>query len=320
MNPPMTKWISAVLAVAAMACAVPAPAALAAESTPPAPVASPAIHIEDVRQFYKIYDEAHGHPTASQLQHGYLDPGSAGLHRLAELRHVTGARIANAIAAHPQTYAEAKRCMVVLPAVRQRLQVALDELAHRYPPMQLAPVTIAVGRGKPVGVTDASGVMIGLEALCSINYFEANVEDRFVHVLAHEYAHVQQARKVPELFDKKLPTVLDVSLIEGAAEFTAELISGSVANVRLKAMTQGHEKEIETAFVADEDRTDLSDWLYNGTLTKPGDLGYWVGYRIVKSYYQHAPDKRRALRDILEMTDPKAFLARSGWHPGVALH
>lgn len=30
-----------------------------------------------------------------------------------------------------------------------------------------------------------------------------------------------------------------------------------------------------------------------------------------------ASDKRQALREILEMTDPKAFLARSGWHPGI---
>jgi uncharacterized protein YjaZ len=52
---------------------------------------------------------------------------------------------------------------------------------------------------------------------------------------------------------------------------------------------------------------------------KPADLGYWVGYRIVKSYYQHATDKRRALREILEMTDPKAFVANSGWYPGIRL-
>jgi uncharacterized protein YjaZ len=84
-------------------------------------------------------------------------------------------------------------------------------------------------------------------------------------------------------------------------------------------MTRGREAEIETAFVADEDKTDLSKWLYNGTLTKPGDLGYWVGYRIAKSYYQHATDKRHALRDILEMSDAKAFLARSGWRPGMTL-
>jgi hypothetical protein len=39
----------------------------------------------------------------------------------------------------------------------------------------------------------------------------------------------------------------------------------------------------------------------------------------VKSYYQHAADKRLAFRQILEMTDPKSFLAKSGWHPGIQL-
>jgi hypothetical protein len=44
-----------------------------------------------------------------------------------------------------------------------------------------------------------------------------------------------------------------------------------------------------------------------------------VGYRIVQSYSLHAADKRQAIRDILKMTDPTAFLARSGWHPGIKL-
>lgn len=277
------------------------------------------IHTGDVYRFYKIYAAHDGHPTAEQLQHDYLGPGSEGLHRLAELRNVTGATIAGNIAKHPAVYSDARRCMAVLPDVRQRLGISLDNLRQIYPSAVAAPLTIAVGRGKPVGVTDASGVMIGLEALCGINYFESNVEDRFVHVLAHEYVHVQQAVKSPEFYNKTKPTVLETSLLEGAAEFVGELISGSVANVELQTRTRGHEQAIETAFVADEDKTDPSAWLYNGTLTKPGDLGYWVGYRIVKSYYLHAHDKRQALRDILEMSDAKAFLASSGWHPGIRL-
>jgi hypothetical protein len=32
-----------------------------------------------------------------------------------------------------------------------------------------------------------------------------------------------------------------------------------------------------------------------------------------------ASNQRQALRDILEMTDPKAFLAKSGWYPGIQL-
>jgi hypothetical protein len=208
--------------------------------------------------------------------------------------------------------------MVVLPRVRQRLQVALRTLRDLYPEARFPPVTIAVGRGKPVGVGyPATGVQIGLEALCATHWLNPNVEDRFVYVIAHEYAHVQQ---VPPLVDKEHPTVLEGSLIEGAAEFTGELIAGKVAYSQFSASTEGREKEIETAFVSDQDKTDLADWLFNGTPEKPGDLGYWVGYRIVKSYYQHAFDKRRAFREILEMTDPKALLAKSGWYPGIQLH
>lgn len=278
----------------------------------------PAIHIEDVASFYHLYDATGGHPTAGQLQQ-YLDHGSAGLHRLARLRHVTGESIAVAMAKRPDIYANAKRCMAVLPSGRRRVAAALHELGHLYPEARFPPVTIVVGRGKPVGVADDSGVMIGLEALCAVTWMEPDLEDRFVHVVVHEYAHVQQAIASPRLYDDEKPTVLEESLIEGAAEFIAELTSGSVSDTDLPAIVKGREKAIETEFTADEDETDLSKWLYNGTLTKPGDLGYWVGYRIVKSFYQHASDKRRALRDIIGMKDPKAFLAASGWYPGIKL-
>ncbi|MGB9330677.1 MAG: DUF2268 domain-containing putative Zn-dependent protease [Steroidobacteraceae bacterium] len=279
--------------------------------------AGPVIQTEDVDRFYKLYDAAGGHPTADQLQHDYLDPGSEGLHHLAKVRNVTGIRIAEAIVKHPEIYSDARQCMVVLPRVRQRVEVALKKLGRLYPEARFPPVTIVVGRGKPVGVgSPDTGLQIGLEALCATTWLNPNVEDRFVHVIAHEYIHVQQSAA---LDDDEHPTVLERSLVEGAAEFVGELISGQVAYSELQASTQGHEREIESAFVADEDQTDLSKWLDNSTLEKQGDLGYWVGYRIVKSYYQHAADKRRALREIIGMTDPKAFLAKGGWYPGIAL-
>jgi hypothetical protein len=277
----------------------------------------PVIQIEDVDRFYKVYDAAGGHPTADQLQHDYIDPGSEGLHHLAKVRNVSGAAIAKTLDEHPEIYSDAKRCMAVLPRVRERLQAALLKLGDLYPEAKFPPVTIAVGRGKPVAIgSPASGVQVGLEALCATNWLNPNVEDRFVHVISHENAHVQQA---PALADNEHPTVLEASLIEGAAEFTAELISGEISSYQFVASMKGREKEIETAFVSDEDKTDLSKWLYNGTREKPGDLGYWVGYRIVKSYYQHAGDKRTAFREILEMTNPKTFLAESHWYPGIPL-
>jgi hypothetical protein len=277
----------------------------------------PVIHTDDVDRFYRLYAAANGLPSAEQLQHDYLDAGTDGLHQLARLRNVTGTSIAANLAKRPEIYADAKRCTAVLPRVRERLKAALHKLGELYPNARFPPVTIAIGRGKPVGIgSPVSGVQIGLEALCATNWLTANVEDRFVQVISHEYVHVQQ---VQTLVDDEHPTVLGASLIEGAADFVGEQISGGVAYSYLGAMTKGREKEIETAFVGDMQTRDLSNWLYNSMPEKPSDLGYWVGYRIVKSYYQHAPDKQRALREIIEMNDPERFLAASGWQPGIKL-
>lgn len=278
-------------------------------------VTTPDIHIEDVSLFFKIYDAAGGHPSAEQLQRDYIDAGSAGLHQFAKIRNISGTRIADTLTKDPQIYSNARRCMEVLPRARERVTVALRKLVELYPQARLPPITIAVGRGKPMGVgSPVTGIQIGLEALCATNYMHANVEDRFVYVIAHEYAHVQQYQP---LVDKEHPTVLEGSLIEGAAELTAEIIAGRVSNPAQAEMAKGREREIETAFLADMDKTDISAWLYNGSREQSGDLGYWVGYRIARTYYQHAADQRQALREILEMTDPKALLAKSGWSPGM---
>jgi hypothetical protein len=298
------------LAVAASsgACGVAAVADNAAE---------PIIETGDVDRFYKVYDEADGRPTAEVLQRDYIDPGSDGLHELARLRKVTGRSIAEAIAKRPEIYSEARGCVDVLPRVRERLAVALRKLRDLYPEARFPPITIAVGRGKPVGVGGKNtGVQIGAEALCTSDWINPDIEDRFVGVIAHEFVHVQQVVAFSELENA---TVLSASLEEGAAEFVTELTTGSISYSYMSGLIAGREREIETAFAADADKTDLSNWLYNSTPEKPADLGYWVGYRIVKSYYQRADDKRRAIRDILEMTNPNEFLAKSGWRPGVTL-
>ena len=290
--------------------------ALTANSTT---TAEATVQTGDVDLFYRIYDKADGHPSAEQLQHEYLDQGSEGLHLFARLRNISGQRIADTLAKNPSLYADAKRCLAVLPQARERLETALHTLGLLYADARFPPVTIAIGRGKPVaiGAPDA-GIQVGLEALCAIDWLNPDIEDRIVYVLAHEYAHVQQVR-AHALSEKENPTVLEISLLEGIAEFVGELTAGQVAYSRNAAAAVGHEREIETRFAADLDKTDLSDWAYNATPEIPGDLGYWVGYRIAKAYYRNAPDKRQALREILQMDDAKDFLAKSGWHPGIGL-
>jgi hypothetical protein len=75
--------------------------------------------------------------------------------------------------------------------------------------------------------------------------------------------------------------------------------------------TRGREQEISAAFREQMHGTDVNKWLYNGvgTSEKPGDLGYWVGYRIAKCYYERAADKEAAVRALVELKDPQEILA-----------
>jgi hypothetical protein len=282
----------------------------------------PRILTDDVTRFYALYDASDGRPSAAQLDGEYLAGGSDSLQEFARLRRVTGERIAAQIEAAPQMYADARRCLAVLPAATRRLRAALTTLSDLYPQAEYPPVAIVVGRGRPVGIVSPAGATIGLEALCAADFMNPDPEDRFVYVIMHEYAHTQQAlAREPLSPGDPAATLLRMSLVEGAAEFVAELVSGGVGNMRHAEWTRGREQEIETAFERDMHGTDLAGWMfdYQPGSDAPYDLGYWVGYRIVKAYYLQAGDRRAALARILEMDDPEAFLRESGWRPGMRM-
>src|SRR6202021_737630 len=182
------KYVPARLVVNALSLGLICGLAYGAASLREHPAGGPVIHIEDVAAFYRLYDATNGHPTADQLQHDYLDPGSDGLHNLAKVRNVTGARIADNIAKHPEIYSDARQCMAALPRVRQRVGVALRKLGRLYPEARFPPGAIAGGRGKPVGIgSAATGLQIGIESLCAVKWDNLDVEERFVRVIVHEY-------------------------------------------------------------------------------------------------------------------------------------
>jgi hypothetical protein len=275
------------------------------------------IRTSDVDLFYKIYDAAGGAPRADALQHGYIDAGSDGVRQFVPKRILSGEALATTIAGHPTVYQNARACVAALPAVRARLATVFKKMAAIDPDAIFPPVIVLIGRNNSGGTTGESGVLIGLEVACRSDWLQPNIEDRLVHLIAHEYAHLQQFSQGHE--DAVPDTVLKQSLVEGEAELIAELTSGEASESYLQRWTKGREREIGEAFLADVDSTDFRPWIYNGVGTheKPGDLGYWVGYCIAKAYYTHAQDKRAAMKTLLELKDSKQILADSGWRPGV---
>lgn len=274
------------------------------------------VRTDDVARFFQVFDAADGRPDADALQRGYLDAGSDALHEFTGLRIGSMERLAKAIADKPALFEKARTCAAALPAIRSRVIEALGKLDTVLPSARFPPVTVLVGRGTTGGVTTPAGVVIGLETLCNADWMQADVGDRFVHLIAHEYVHVQQHGAAVEVVE---PTLLYQVLLEGGAEYVGELISGQVANAHLQDWTRGRECELGREFLADKDGTELSRWLYNGPgdHERRGDLGYWIGHRIARAYVDAAYDRQRAIGELLDVRPETAaaLFEASGWQP-----
>jgi uncharacterized protein YjaZ len=136
-------------------------------------------------------------------------------------------------------------------------------------------------------------------------------------IVAHEHVHILQGR-AGGIFGRPNKNLLELSLIEGSADFIGELVSGGNINARIRGYALPREAQLWSEFRADMRGTDVSRWLYNqgaSTGDRPGDLGYFVGYRIAESYYNRTADKRAAVRAIIEISDAEQFLTQSGYAP-----
>ena len=217
------------------------------------------IRTQDVDRFYRIYDAAHGAPAAEAFQQEYIDAGSEGVRQFFPNRIISGAALAKTIAEYRDVYDQARTCTRVLPAVKVGLRRAFRRLAALDPDARFPPVTVLIGRNNSGGTTGKSGVLIGLEVACRSSWLQRDLTARLLHLIAHEYGHVQQD---PSLNDESMPTtVLRQSLIEGVAELVAELISGQVSSVHLQRWTKNREQAIDAMFLADADSSNLAKWL-----------------------------------------------------------
>jgi hypothetical protein len=262
-----------------------------------------------VTTFYRIYDAAAGKPDAASLDREYIVPGNAGLKGFIPNRIVSGNNLAKRVADTPDVYAHAKQCLAYMPLIEGMYNDSMRRFLRLYPAARIPPVYVLIGANNSGGTANDAGVLIGLEVVCRKDApSKLPVAKRLNSLVAHEIVHVSQA-------PIKAETLLHKAMQEGTAEFITELITGEISNDHHKQWTRGKEAQIERDFRPQLDSTDLKAWIYNGVGTpdKPGDLAYWVGYRIAKSFYRRAPDKKAAIKRLLTDPDVHGILRDSGW-------
>ncbi|HEY0114045.1 MAG TPA: hypothetical protein VGB59_12980 [Allosphingosinicella sp.] len=311
-----------------------APASLcAAEPPPPADPLTVRIHAEDADRFASLFARTGGAPTAAQLQAEYLDGASYGVEVFTPHRIRNAEHLAAAIAKNPDSYRRAiATCLPAAKEAEADLRSVYLGMRGLLPKAKLPQIYLVFGAGNSGGTAGPGAQVLGLETLCAVSDGPAAFKTLLRSFYAHETVHTFQQQ--PGALARKSP-LLTAVLTEGAADFITSLVTGEVPDLKRAEWAKAREAELWRHFTADLDTTrdeglrSAADgspeqkaflrWVGNYSRAPEGwphEVGYWLGMRIWQSYFAAAPDKHKAIRDVLEWTDPEAVLKASGYKGG----
>ena len=312
------RWITAVYILCSagvLSVASPSPVRAQDVTTDPDGVR---LVVDDVRRLADVLHSLESDDdTVAVLERDYFGEASAGFRTYAERYGVTAEEVAAAVREHPAVYADLDRLADALLAQESRLRTGFRRLKELHPGAVFPPIWFVVGRMGPGGITRRVGVMIAAERY-------AEQPQDVVPLVLHELAHVQQWQLQGIETYRRIygpdPSLLALALREGSAELIAELTTGRHINPEAERYGLEHESTLWREFREDMHDRVPGDWMFTRPADpdRPTDLGYWMGYRIAKSYYDRADDKRQAVHDILGLTDFADFLRESGYAEDVA--
>jgi len=270
----------------------------------------------DLDRFWNALDKAGPDINPDVLDELYLIPGSKGIKGFTKGRIKNAEYLAGVIKAHTKYYHSIKSSTDSIAGMKDQIRQSLVKLKELYPKAIFPPVYFVIGALSSGGTSSKDGLIIGAEMYGltrttpteELNDWLLTVikpVNEVPHIVAHELIHFQQ--------DYDGGTLLAASIKEGAADFLAELISGRHINQHVHEFADSKEKELWLEFRAKMNEKDYTGWLYSSVKGRPNDLGYWMGYKITKAYYDRASDKQAAINEIFHIKDFNKFLDQSGY-------
>ncbi len=273
----------------------------------------------DIELFWKAYDKATPANDLIVYRDEYLKKGSPGLQAFTALRIGSVCRLVDTISARPKYYAALRASSLKVAGYEPRMRESFRKLKEIYPDAEFPNVYFVVGAMNSGGTLTGKGLLIGVEMYGMTdatdvselsNWHKAvlNPIEKIPLIVAHELIHYQQRYEMGND-----TTLLGKAIQEGSADFIGELISGGTINEHLFKFGDPIEKQLWLEFKKEMNGTEVSNWLYQGdkAVGRPADLGYYIGYKITRSYYENATDKKQAIRDILNIKDFGKFLEAS---------
>jgi len=268
------------------------------------------VYTVDIDHFWIAYDSVKTTTDTLKQQYFiqslYIDKGTEGLKAFMVARNYNAKLWVKLINKYPKFWNSVRKNTLEVKKQVGQIEESLNRFKILYPDLRPAKMYFTVGGLRSGGTTNADMVLVGTEIASADKNTDSselgswlkgvfNTQDisNIVFLNAHEYVHTQQKPDGQ--------TVLDRCIQEGSADFIAELATNKKYQANYMIYGNEHEPELKEKFKTDMFGSSIYTWLYNGANVPHSDLGYFMGYQVCRSYYDHSPNKKQAIKDIIEL-------------------
>ncbi|MGD1845530.1 MAG: Ig-like domain-containing protein [Salibacteraceae bacterium] len=275
-------------------------------------------HVEtsDILRFWRAYELIRETDSRKKqlaiLKKEFFQTATAGQKAMFKARRYTPEEYLQTINDYPTFWETVRQQTLQADHYGKQIEKGIVKLKGIYPDLRPANIYFTIGALRSNGTTLGNKVLIGSElalgdSLTELgelpekfdylkDYFKNNPVQGIVFLNLHEYVHTQQKTTVGE-------SLLAKTLIEGVAEWTAEMAMERPSPNPQIAFGKSNDLELKAAFAKEMFSPDFSNWLWNSSDNPYGmrDLAYYLGYAICESYYQKANDKALAIKTMIEL-------------------
>jgi len=293
------------------------------------------IFTSDIDNFWLAYDSVQSTTDSSKqvqfIRALYMDKASDGLKDFMVSRQHSAQRHLRNIQKYPKFWSSLRPHTLQIKSYTPDIEKIMKRFKVLYPGFKQPGIYFTIGCLNSGGTTSPDKILIGSEIAASDGTVDASELNEWlqsvfknninvVSMVAHEAGHTQQ--KGGDAEDDGKSNLLGYCIREGACDFIAELLLRKPVVSPYMIYGKAHERTLWNSFKKEMNGQDTRNWLYNGSDAPGGhaDLGYFMGYVICKSYYKNSPDKKQALKEIIELNytkrNVKAFLLKSKYPGG----
>ena len=288
------------------------------------------VFTSDIDNFWKAYDSIQTTKDSLRqinfIRTLYIDKGTEGLKAFMKARNYTAELWVRLIRIYPKFWNSIRPNTFSVKSYTAEIEKSIKNFEELYPDLKKAKMYFTVGGLRSGGTTMENMVLIGSEiatgnASTDVSefpnkwlegVFKNQQADNLVALNIHEYVHTQQKGEPQNLLGRATK--------EGVCDFITELVIGKLLQNNYIVYGRQHDLELKEQFKLEMFTTSYSNWLYNGgQAITVADLGYYMGYAICKAFYDNSPNKKTAIKEIIELnySDSPAvenFLKRSKYY------